>query len=81
MFKLQISMDRHNSGLKFNYCLRFDPHHFSLPSTFNANGSYVLCTRHVAGFVNAYLQYYLDSDIVCNRDRFIQTIVMHALKS
>ncbi len=33
MFKLQISLDRHNAGLKFNYCLRFDPHHFSLPST------------------------------------------------
>jgi hypothetical protein len=27
-----ISLD--NAGLKFNYCLRFDPHHFSLPSTF-----------------------------------------------
>jgi hypothetical protein len=22
-------------ALKFNYCLRFDPRHFSLPSTFN----------------------------------------------
>jgi hypothetical protein len=31
---LQISLDRHNAGLNFNYCLRFDPHHFSLPSTF-----------------------------------------------
>ncbi len=28
--------DRHNAGLKFNYCLRFDPSHFSLPYTFNA---------------------------------------------
>jgi hypothetical protein len=26
-------LDRHNAGLKFNYCLRFDPRHFSLLST------------------------------------------------
>jgi hypothetical protein len=38
MFKLQISLDHHNARLKFNYCLRFDPCHFSLPSTFKANG-------------------------------------------
>jgi hypothetical protein len=33
-FKWQINFDRHNAGLKFNYCLRFDPRHFSLLSTF-----------------------------------------------
>jgi hypothetical protein len=34
---VQISnnFDRHNAGLTFNYCLRFDPPNFSLPSTFN----------------------------------------------
>jgi hypothetical protein len=30
-FKLQINFDRHNAGLKFNYCLRFDLPNFSLP--------------------------------------------------
>jgi hypothetical protein len=35
MFKLQINFDHHNAGLKFNNCLRFDPRHFSLLSTFN----------------------------------------------
>jgi hypothetical protein len=35
MFKWQISLDRHNAGLKFNCCLRFDPRNFLLPSTFN----------------------------------------------
>jgi hypothetical protein len=33
-FKLKINFDRHNAGLTFNYCLRFDPPNFSLPSTF-----------------------------------------------
>jgi hypothetical protein len=33
-FKLQINFDRHNAGLKFIYCLRFDLPNFSLPSTF-----------------------------------------------
>jgi hypothetical protein len=32
-FKFHINFDRHNAGLKFNYCLRFDPPNFSLPST------------------------------------------------
>jgi hypothetical protein len=31
---LKINFDRHNAGLTFNYCLRFDPPNFSLPSTF-----------------------------------------------
>ncbi len=31
---MQINLDRHNAGLKYNYCLRFDPPNFSLPSTF-----------------------------------------------
>ncbi len=31
---MQIKLDRHNAGLKFNYCRRFDPPNFSLPSTF-----------------------------------------------
>jgi hypothetical protein len=35
MFKSQISLGCHNAGLKFNYCLRFDPRKFLLPSTFN----------------------------------------------
>ncbi len=33
MFKFHINFDSHNAGLKFNYCLRFDPPNFSLPST------------------------------------------------
>ncbi len=33
-FNLQINFGRHNAGLKFNYCLRFDLPNFSLPSTF-----------------------------------------------
>jgi hypothetical protein len=32
--KLQINFDRHNAGLTFNYCLRFDPPNYSFPSTF-----------------------------------------------
>jgi hypothetical protein len=42
MFKWQISLNRHNAGLKFNYCLRFDPCHFSLPSTFNVCSFFIV---------------------------------------
>jgi hypothetical protein len=45
MFKLQISLDRHNAGLKFNYCLRFDPHHFSLPSTYKGKTCLNSCKK------------------------------------
>jgi hypothetical protein len=37
--KLQINFDCHNAGLTFNYCLRFDPPNFSLPSTFKTDFS------------------------------------------
>jgi hypothetical protein len=40
--KLQINLDRHNAGLKFDYCLRFDPPHFSLPSTFKKGRDWFL---------------------------------------
>ena len=39
-FKLQINLDHHNSGLKFNYFLRFDRPNFSLPSTFKVKSSW-----------------------------------------
>jgi hypothetical protein len=35
MFKLKITLFRHNAGLKLNYWLLSEPSHFSLLSTFN----------------------------------------------
>jgi hypothetical protein len=37
MFKLKITLDRHNARLKLNCLLLSDPPHFSLPSTFNSH--------------------------------------------
>ncbi len=34
MFKLQITLDRHNLGLNLNSSVLLKPPHFSLPSTF-----------------------------------------------
>jgi hypothetical protein len=54
MFKLQISLDRHNTRLKFNYCLRFDQRHFSLPSTFNIKKTAKIC-RNKQKFIKSML--------------------------
>jgi hypothetical protein len=34
MFKLQITLDRHDAGQMLNFCFLPDPPLFSLPSTF-----------------------------------------------
>jgi hypothetical protein len=37
MFKLQITLDRHNARQNLKYCVLPHPPYFSLPSTFKAH--------------------------------------------
>ncbi len=47
MFKLKLTLDRHNAKLKLNYWLLSDPSHFSLLSTFKKNHKFVNLFRLV----------------------------------
>jgi hypothetical protein len=42
MFKLQITLDRHNARQKLNYCLLPEPPNFSLLSTFKDDSTVIL---------------------------------------
>jgi hypothetical protein len=55
MFKLQITLDRHNARQKLNYCLLSDPPLFSLPSTFKVYASKLgkNCEKHPGLFQTA----------------------------
>jgi hypothetical protein len=41
--QIAMNFDRHNAGLKFNYCHRFDPRHFSLLSTLSKGCYFKKC--------------------------------------